>query len=160
MKASALENTLTTASELTAKTGVSAGRVKASLKDVPVAKFTRRIRYFQLGPALRAILHQPETAAELQNRLRADLIEHRLKQMKAETLDREAVLKVWPAKLRRMIPALEGSDLLTEKDRRRLINHVNMEIERVPIEVESCQFPESDDFDSEERHDNADTESG
>ena len=154
MKASALENTLTTAAELTAKTGVSAGRVKAALKDVPVAKSNRRIRYYHLGPALRAIIHQPETEAERQTRLRADLIEHRLKQMKAETLDRAAVLKVWPAKLRRMIPALESSDLLNQKERRRLINHVEMEIKRVPIEVEQSTFDEADN-----RHETLDAKS-
>lgn len=122
------------------------GREKAKRILAPIQPVERRGRIlkYDASAAIKAALNAGETERERGERLKSDLLEEKLRRMKAESVNRRATQLIWGEKLKRLADTIRGIDYLDISDKRRLCQQLRSDLDRLPSELESCKFDEAD----------------
>ncbi len=141
-----------TATDLT-RCGFSRDRVRDALLTVPPVSTQGRVKYFDLQQAIAAVINTGESPKDREARLKADIMEEKLRRMKGESIDRETTICVWGDKMVRMRYVIQGCESLSKKDQVRLANAIRLECNRIPDEIESAQFPEANPENEEDHND-------
>ena len=131
-----------TTSGLQRLTRISRERLKKQLEDTEPIEWKSGVARFELGRAIRALLNAGESQQDREARLRADIMEEKLRRIRGESLDAQEVRFAASEILIRIRQVIRTSELPHEVIHRvtGLLRH---EVETLPERLKACEFDEA-----------------
>ncbi|MDQ8193385.1 hypothetical protein QEH59_03045 [Coraliomargarita sp. SDUM461004] len=129
-----------TPTELSRMTGWSRDKAKALCGTLRPVRHRGRTVFYDLGECIRAALDTRETQDERRARLQGDIAEERLKRLRGEVVDKKAALDLLTDVLVTFRSTVCHMTELPDAVQRRLLDHCQLEITKVPGLINESVF--------------------